>query len=260
MRVVSLNVNGLRSALSKGLLPWLRRQDADLICLQEVRAQPSDLPRAVTAPRGYHAHFLPAERPGYSGVALWSRRAPEQVLAPALWPDLREEGRYLRFDFSDLTVVSIYFPSGSSGEHRQAAKFRFLARCKRHLAALRAEGREVLLCGDFNIAHQKIDLENWRGNQDHSGFLPQERAWLDELYGALGYVDVFRALRPEPKLYSWWSNRGQAWTKNVGWRIDLQVATPGLARTAEQASIYTRKRFSDHAPVIIDYRWPFLRT
>jgi exodeoxyribonuclease-3 len=257
MRVVSLNVNGLRSALNKGLLPWLRRQDADLICLQEIRAEPENLRRAATAPRGYEAHYLPAQKKGYSGVALWSRRTPLAVHRPALWPELLEEGRWLQFDFKDFSIVSVYFPSGSSGEHRQAAKFRFLEHCHQHLSLLRRQGREFLLCGDLNIAHQKIDLENWRGNQDHSGFLPAERAWLDRLYGELGFVDVFRRLRPEPKLYTWWSNRGRAYEKNVGWRIDLQVATPGLAETASRAEIYTRRRFSDHAPVIIDYHWPF---
>ena len=257
MRVLSLNVNGLRSALKKGLLPWLRRQDADLICLQEVRAEPADLPRALTNPRGYEAHYLPAQKKGYSGVALWSRQAPLQVQRPDLWPELLEEGRWLQLDFQGFSIVSVYFPSGSSGEHRQAAKFRFLEHCYQHLSQLRREGREFLLCGDLNIAHQKIDLENWRGNQDHSGFLPAERAWLDRVYGELGFVDVFRHLRPEPKLYSWWSNRGRAYEKNVGWRIDLQVATPGLAQAAQAAAIYTRRRFSDHAPVIIDYQWPF---
>lgn len=257
MRVVSLNVNGLRSALKKGLLPWLRRQDADLICLQEVRAEPAELPRAVTAPRGYEAHYLTAQKKGYSGVALWSRLPPRQVQRPDLWPGLLSEGRWIQLDFPKFSVVSVYFPSGSSGEHRQEAKFRFLEHCYQHLAQLRQEGREFLLCGDLNIAHQKIDLENWRGNQDHSGFLPAEREWLDRVYGELGFVDVFRRLRPEPKLYSWWSNRGRAYEKNVGWRIDLQVATPGLAKTAVDAAIYTRRRFSDHAPVIIDYRWPF---
>jgi exodeoxyribonuclease-3 len=150
-------------------------------------------------------------------------------------------------------VVSLYLPSGSSGEERQAVKFKFMAAFLPHLRELRASGREVIVCGDWNIAHKEIDLKNWRGNKKNSGFLPEERAWLTRVFDEVGFVDVFRVLHPELEAYTWWSNRGQAWAKNVGWRIDYQIATPGMAQSARAASIYKDERFSDHAPLTVDY-------
>ena len=199
-----------------------------------------------------HAAFHPALRKGYSGVALYAKTAP-RIAAGFGHAEFDPEGRYLQADFADVSVISVYLPSGSSGPHRQASKFRFLDAFLPHLEKLVMSGREVVLCGDWNIAHQPIDLRNWRSNQKKSGFLPEERAWLTRVFQELGFVDVFRRVDPRPDQYTWWSNRGQAWKNNVGWRIDYQVATPRIAATARAASIYTNRRFSDHAPLVIDY-------
>ena len=256
MKIVSLNVNGLRSAARKGLYPWLAAQKADVVCLQEVKAQEADLEPAMLAPRGYLGHFHCAEKKGYAGVALYSRARPDRVITGFGVKEFDAEGRYLEAQFGKLAVVSVYLPSGSAGPHRQASKFRFLKAFLLHLKKLRARGGEVILCGDWNIAHKEIDLKNWRSNQKNSGFLPEERAWLTHVLDGLGFVDVFRRLNASPDQYTWWSNRGQAWAKNVGWRIDYQIATPGVAKTAKRESIYLKKRFSDHAPLIIEYDWP----
>lgn len=255
MRIVSINLNGIRAAAAKGFYGWLSRQDADVVCLQELRAQVEQLTAQMLAPRGYHGYFHDAEKQGYSGVAVYCRRQPDRIRMGMGWPDMDAEGRYIQADFGELSVTSVYLPSGTSGEARQAVKFSFLDRFMPFLHALRRDGREYILCGDWNIAHKEIDLKNWRANQKHSGFLPEERAWMEKLFNEVGFVDVFRRLNPEPEQYTWWSNRGQAWAKNVGWRIDYQVATPGIAQTARAESIYKRKRFSDHAPLIIDYEY-----
>jgi exodeoxyribonuclease-3 len=253
MRIITLNVNGIRSAERRGLAHWLARGDAwDVVCLQEIRASHPDIPRALRAPRKAHAAFHPAERSGYAGVALYSRAAPRFQTGFGS-REFDGEGRYLEAHFAELTVISVYLPSGSSGPHRQASKFRFLEEFLPHLAELRRCGREIVLCGDWNIAHQPIDLRNWRSNQKNSGFLPEEREWLTRVFDELGFVDVFRRIDPRPEQYTWWSNRGQSWAKNVGWRIDYQIATPGIAARAHAAAIYKRRRFSDHAPLIIDY-------
>jgi exodeoxyribonuclease-3 len=253
VRILSLNVNGIRSATAKGLASWLRAQKADVICLQEVRALPEQLPPELASLPLRHAHHHPAEKPGYSGVALYSRRRPDRVVQGLGWPDIDAEGRYLQADFGRLSVASVYVPSGSSSPHRQAVKFAFLDRFLDFLRRLRADGREYILCGDWNIAHRPIDLENWRSNQKNSGFLPEERAWLDHLFDSVGWVDAFRRANADPGQYTWWSNRGRAWEKNVGWRIDYQIVTPALAESIRAASIYKRKRFSDHAPLTIEY-------
>lgn len=253
MRVITLNVNGIRAAERKGLARWLARIEPwDVVCLQEVKAHDDDVPRSLRAPRRSRAAFHAAERKGYSGVGVYARGEPS-FSAGFGSAEFDAEGRYLRADFRDLTVVSLYLPSGSSGPHRQASKFRFLAEFLPHLAHLRASGREIILCGDWNIAHRNIDLTNWRSNQKNSGFLPEERAWLTRVFDELGFVDVFRRIDPRPEQYTWWSNRGEAWAKNVGWRIDYQIATPGIASRAHAASIYKNRRFSDHAPLVIDY-------
>jgi exodeoxyribonuclease-3 len=253
MRVITLNLNGLRSAARKGFYPWLRRQQADLVCLQELKAQRDQLVGREFWPPTFRCYYHPAERKGYSGVGIYCRREPDEVLEGIGWPDFDAEGRWIEARYGGLAVVSLYLPSGSSGEHRQAVKMAMLERLLPHLEELRASGREYLICGDWNIAHRPIDLKNWRGNQKNSGFLPDERAWLDRLFGPAGFVDAFRLVNPAPEQYTWWSNRGQAWAKNVGWRIDYQVATPLLAGTVRAADIYKRKRFSDHAPLTMDY-------
>ncbi|MDL1864511.1 exodeoxyribonuclease III [Betaproteobacteria bacterium PRO5] len=253
MRIITLNLNGLRSAAGKGLFDWLPRQEADVICVQELKAQQGDINGVMRVPDGYSGYFHCAEKKGYSGVGLYTRHSPDQIIEGTGIPEIDVEGRFLRVDFGNLTIISIYLPSGSSGEHRQAAKFFFMEHFFPLLQSLAECGREVLLCGDWNIAHKAIDLKNWRSNQKNSGFLPEERAWLSVVFDELKLVDVFRKINPEPDQYTWWSNRGQAWAKNVGWRIDYQIATPGLAATATGVSIYKAERFSDHAPLTIDY-------
>jgi len=256
-RIITVNANGIRSADTKGLFRWLARVEPDVVCLQEVKAHEADIPAALRLPPGMHAHFHCAEKKGYSGAALYSTRKPRSVKVGFGAPEFDTEGRYVEAEFATTTVVSVYFPSGSSSPERQAAKFRFLALFAPHLARLReqarAEGREVVLCGDVNIAHREIDLKNWKSNQKNSGFLPEERAWLSTQLDQHGWVDVFRTLDPRPEQYTWWSQRGRARENNVGWRIDYQLATPGLAARAKSTSIYTAKRFSDHAPLIVDY-------
>jgi exodeoxyribonuclease-3 len=255
VRVVTLNLNGIRSAYAKGFPLWLARQKADVVCLQEIKAQAADLTAKMLNPAGYYGYFHYAEKKGYSGVGIYARRQPDQIIEGLGVKDIDAEGRYIELVFGKLSVVSVYLPSGSSGEHRQAAKFGFMKRFYPHLAKLAQTGREVILCGDWNVAHREIDLKNWKSNQKNSGFLPAERAWLTRVFDELGWVDVYRRLYPEAtgEGYTWWSNRGQAWAKNVGWRIDYQIATPGIAAQAGKASIYKEKRFSDHAPLSIDY-------
>jgi exodeoxyribonuclease III len=228
-------------------------QGADILCVQELKAQAGDITGEIASPDGYQSYFHCAEKKGYSGVGIYARRQPDKVMEGLGVPEIDAEGRYLRTDFGPLSVISIYFPSGSSGEHRQAAKFFFLDRFFPMLRELANCGREIILCGDWNIAHKEIDLKNWRSNQKNSGFLPEERAWLSEVFQDLGFVDIFRRINEQPEQYTWWSNRGQAWAKNVGWRIDYQIATPGIAARATAVSIYKTERFSDHSPLIIDY-------
>ena len=257
IRIITLNLNGIRSATRKGWLEWAAQQDADVFCVQEVKAQLPDLDesmQALAGPKGrLQGHFHFAEKKGYSGVGVYARKTPRSVRIGFGDAEFDAEGRYVETDFGPYTVVSMYLPSGSSSEERQQAKFRFLEVFRPHLADLKASGREVILCGDLNIAHKEIDLRNWKSNQKNSGFLPEERAWLSSVFDDLGFVDVFRTLDPAPERYTWWSNRGQAWAKNVGWRLDYQIATPGVAATAKRAAIYVEQRFSDHAPVTIDY-------
>lgn len=255
LRIISLNLNGIRSAWNKNVLPWVVAQNADIICLQELKAQLPDLSAEMRSPDGMHAFYHCAEKKGYSGVGIWSRQQPDRVVEGFDGGEFDAEGRFIRADFGNLSVISLYLPSGSSSPERQEAKFRFLDVFYPQMQALRDEGREIVLCGDWNIAHREIDLRNWKSNQKNSGFLPEERAWLSRLFDEQGWVDVYRHLYPavEGEAYTWWSNRGQAWAKNVGWRIDYQIATPAIAAQAKSASVYKGERFSDHAPLIVDY-------
>jgi exodeoxyribonuclease-3 len=257
MRVLTLNCNGIRSAARKGFFDWLPGQQVDVVCLQETRAATEDLCAAHFRPHGWHCEYLPATRKGYSGVALYARRPPDRVIRGFGSSEFDAEGRYLEAQFGRLSVVSLYMPSGSAGPERQQAKFRFLAEFMPHLERLRRRRREYLLCGDFNIAHRPIDLKNWRANQKNSGFLPEERAWLDRLFNGGRYVDAFRVVNAAEHQYTWWSNRGQARAKNVGWRIDYQIASDALAAKVRSAHIHTATRFSDHAPLILDYDHAF---
>jgi exodeoxyribonuclease-3 len=252
-RIVTLNANGIRSAAGKGLFEWVEQTEPDVLCLQEVKAHEADIPEQYRFPDRLHGYFHCAQKKGYSGTALYAKKQPRSVRLGFGSSEFDSEGRYVEAQFGKLTVISIYFPSGSSSPQRQEAKYRFLDQLYPHLQTLSGSGREVILCGDVNIAHKEIDLKNWRSNQKNSGFLPQERAWLSKVLEEQGWVDVFRRLDPRPEQYTWWSNRGQAWAKNVGWRIDYQIATPGISSKARKAEIYTATRFSDHAPLIIDY-------
>ena len=229
------------------------KQAADVVCLQEIKAQTEQLDARTLQPDGYYGFFNSAEKKGYSGVALYSRREPDKVADHLGWDIADREGRFLQADYPGVSVVSLYLPSGTSGEERQAVKYDFLARFEAVLTAMRRQGREVIICGDWNIAHKEIDLKNWRSNRKNSGFLPEERAWMDKVFGEFGMVDAFRVVNQEAEQYTWWSNRGQSWAKNVGWRIDYQVVTPGLADRIKSSSIYKQQRFSDHAPLTIDY-------
>ena len=270
LRIITLNLNGIRSAWSKGVYPWLLEQGADIVCFQELKAHHDDLGDEMIKPEGFHAYYHFAEKRGYSGVGLWCRKKPNNIvggfnklattdfygaLNPVHLQEFGAEGRYLRADFSNFSVISLYLPSGSSSPLRQAAKFRFMEAFYPHLMQLGQNGFPTVVCGDLNIAHQEIDLYNWKSNQKNSGFLPEERHWIGQILGSAGWHDVYRKLYPEAReeCYTWWSNRGQARAKNVGWRLDYQLATSTLAEVARNAKVYKGHRFSDHAPVIVDY-------
>ncbi len=263
MRVISFNANGIRSAARKGFFDWLREQDADVVCIQEVRAQQSQLQDPIFYPEGYDCHYFDAERKGYSGTAIYCRGEEPQFSRGLGWEPADSEGRWLQADCPGLSIVSLYMPSGSAGEERQAVKFAFMEQLKAELQALykghRRRRREYIICADWNICHREIDLENWRANRDSSGFLPEERAWLDHLYEEVGWVDSFRAVEPGAKQYTWWSNRGRARENNVGWRLDYQLVTPGLAQRVQRAHIFRDQVFSDHAPLMMDYDMTLLR-
>ena len=255
MRIITANLNGIRAAANKGFFEWMVRQDADIVCVQETKAQEHQLEAERHYPGGYHAYFFDAGKKGYSGVAIYSRREPDRVIRGLGegFEDMDAEGRYIQADFGKLSVASLYLPSGSSREERQQVKFSFMERYTEVLKAQRRKRREYVICGDWNIVHKEIDIRNWKSNQKNSGCLPEERAWLDQVFGPLGYVDAFRVVDPRPEQYTWWSNRGNARANNVGWRIDYQVITPGLADKVVAASIYKDEWFSDHAPLTIDY-------
>jgi exodeoxyribonuclease-3 len=253
-KIISANLNGIRSAAKKGFFEWMAKQNADFVCVQELKAQASDMTSEFLSPDGYFGYFHYAEKKGYSGVGVYSKTQPDTVRIGFGNPEFDAEGRYVECNFGNVSVISVYCPSGSSSEERQLAKFRFMEVFMPHLAELKASGREVVICGDWNIAHKEIDLKNWKGNKKNSGFLPEERAWLSRVFDEIGLVDAFRLVDPRAEQYTWWSNRGQAWAKNVGWRIDYHVATTGIAAKAHAVSIYKDERFSDHAPLTIDYK------
>ncbi|HPQ96279.1 MAG: exodeoxyribonuclease III [Thiothrix sp.] len=257
MRIITANVNGIRSAAKKGFFDWMLAQDADVVCIQETKAQVHQLEqqRALFFPEGYHCYYHDAEKKGYSGVALYCRREPDELIIGMGNPVFDREGRYLEARFGNLGVASLYLPSGSSREERQLVKYRCMDYFETVLQQRVVAGRDLVVCGDWNIAHKNEDIRNWKSNQNTSGFLPQERAWLDKLFDDWGFVDAFRELPQPAHAYTWWSNRGQAWAKNVGWRIDYHVLSPSLGGTVESTGIYKEERFSDHAPLVIDYRF-----
>jgi len=254
MRVLSLNTNGLRAAVRKGFYDWLPSQEADSVCLQEIKVRPEQLSEAERAPAGYHSFYEPGERKGHSGVAVFTREQPDEVIHGFGSAEFDPEGRYIEARLGNLSVVSLYVPAGTSSKVRLAAKFRFMKEFSAHLTNLAATGRDYIICGDWNIAHKEIDLTNDKSNRKNSGFLPEERAWLDEVFGPIGFVDAFREVTQEPCQYTWWSTRHPtARDRNVGWRLDYQVVTPDLGSRARAASITRDPPFSDHAPLTIDY-------
>jgi exodeoxyribonuclease-3 len=252
-KIITCNTNGIRAAARKGFFDWLQKEQADVVCIQETKAQEGQLTDPVFSPDGYHCYYNDAIKKGYSGTALYSKVKPQRVITSLGWDPADSEGRYLQADFKGLSVISLYMPSGSSSEEVLQKKLRFMDIFMDHLRVLRRKRREFIICADWNICHQQIDLKNWRSNQKNSGFLPQERAWLDVLYDEVGYIDSFRLVNTESEQYTWWSNRGQAWAKNVGWRLDYQVISPKLADKVKAADIYKEQRFSDHAPQIMEY-------
>jgi exodeoxyribonuclease-3 len=253
MRIMTFNCNGIRAAARKGFFDWLPEADVDVVCLQETKAQIDQLSDPVFHPEGYHCHYFDAVKKGYSGTALYSRIKPKKVKKGLGFELADTEGRYIQGDYDGLSIASLYLPSGSSGDERQVRKISFMDDFMKHMKKLSKSKREIIVCADWNICHKEIDLKNWRPNRKNSGFLPEEREWLDVLYDEAGYVDAFRRVNEEADQYSWWSNRGQARANNVGWRLDYQVVTEGIAKKAKAGEIYTAQNFSDHAPVILDY-------
>ncbi len=254
MKIITFNANGLRSATTKGFFDWFGDQQADVLCVQETKAQEHQLADACFRPGGYHCHFRDAtSKKGYSGVAVYSKRQPDEVRTALGWADFDEEGRYIEARFGELSVVSLYFPSGSSGDERQQFKFRCMDWFAPILEGWLGSGRQYVICGDWNIVHTRKDIKNWTSNQKNSGCLPEERAWLDVLFQKQGWVDSYRHLRPEGEDYTWWSQRGAARAKDVGWRIDYQVVTPNLRDRLQACAITREPRFSDHAPFAVEY-------
>lgn len=269
MKVISLNLNGIRAAGRKGVYEWLAKVDADVVCLQELKAQPDQIEGAPYHPEGYHTYFHAAEKKGYSGVGIYCKQKPDNVRVGLGkgFEDVDSEGRYIQADFGDLSVASLYMPSGSSKEERQAFKIDMMTRMEPEFEKMISSGRQWILCGDWNIVHKKRDIKNWRGNQKRSGFLPEERQWMDWMFGEqnpeleggrgghAGFYDAFRELNDQDEQYTWWSNRGQAWANNTGWRIDYQIITENLVPKLVPGSelIYKDERFSDHAPLVIEY-------
>lgn len=255
IKVITINTNGIRAASRKGFFSWLKKEDPDVVCIQETKAQVHQLEAEEFHPLGYHCVYNDAIKKGYSGTALYSKVEPKKIHTQLGWESADTEGRYIQADFKDLSVISLYMPSGSSSDAAQKKKFEFLDKFLPHLKMLKRKRREFIICADWNICHREIDLKNWKANQKNSGFLPEERAWLDQLFDNVGYIDAFRLLHPDEAIYTWWSNRGRAWDNNVGWRLDYQLITPGLKDKVKSAQVYRDERFSDHAPCIFEYDW-----
>lgn len=234
-------------------MDWMQSQDADVVCLQEIKAQQHQLTDFQFHPEGWHVEFFPAERPGYSGTAVYSRQKPDAVIRGLGFPLCDSEGRWLECRFGELSVVSLYLPSGSASDEAQARKDLFLGQLMPLMRQWRQQNRSMIICGDWNMAHKEIDIKNWKGNLKNSGFLPHERAWLSELFDEVGWVDAFRIIDQRPEQYTWWSNRGQAWAKNVGWRIDYHIVSPDWRDQIRGSGIYREQKFSDHAPLTLEY-------
>lgn len=253
MKIITLNANGIRAAQRKGMFEWFKKQDADVLCIQETKAQLNQLDPNLFIPQGYHFYQSDAVKKGYSGVSIYSKHEPKTVQYGLDWEAFDYEGRWIQVDLGHVIVVSLYLPSGSAKEERQEFKYVCMDRLEPVLKQLKASGKPFVVCGDWNIAHKKIDIKNWRGNQKNSGFLPQEREWLTKLFDEMGLVDAFREVDEREEQYTWWSNRGQAWANNTGWRIDYHITSSCLKGKVKAAEIYKDERFSDHAPLIIEY-------
>lgn len=254
MKVISANLNGIRAAARKGFFDWMQAESPDVVCIQETKAQLEQLDDPVFSPEGYFRYFFDAEKKGYSGTAIYTKKVPDKVITGLGWDVADNEGRYIQADFGDLSIASLYLPSGSSKDDRQLLKMEFLEQITPLLKDMARSSRKYIICGDWNIVHKKIDIKNFNGNKKRSGCLPEERAWMDQLFGEeIGMVDAFRVLNQEAEQYTWWSNRGQAWANNTGWRIDYQVISASLAEQLQSTSIYKEERFSDHAPLLMNY-------
>ena len=255
MKIITLNLNGIRAASRKGFFEWLHKEQPEYVCLQELKAHEIDLTDTMMNPKGYFGYFSFAQKKGYSGVGIYSKTKPEKVISNSGIKLLDEEGRFIQVSTKILDLISLYLPSGSSGDERQQYKFKVMEHFYKFLSAKIKTEKAVLICGDFNIAHHEIDLKNYKGNRKNSGFLPEEREWMTNILSKLGWVDVYRSLYPErgDEGYTWWSNRGQAWAKNVGWRIDYHLANLNFYEKATWGNVFKAERFSDHARLIIDY-------
>ncbi|MEZ4744225.1 MAG: exodeoxyribonuclease III [Bdellovibrionota bacterium] len=253
MKVVSCNVNGIRSAAKKGFYQWLESLQADFICLQEIRAQKEQIPEMPDRLKSYHAAYSFAEKPGYSGVAIYTRHKPDEIIDTMGMKTMDQEGRFIQVNIGNLSIASVYFPSGSAREERQAIKYSFMDKFEEILIQNKKNSRKYIFCGDYNIAHKKIDIKNWRSNQKNSGFLPEERQWMDKIIDKVGYIDAFRVKNKNEGEYTWWSNRGNAYANNVGWRIDYQLISNSLKDSVKKVETFKDEKFSDHAPLIIDY-------
>ena len=253
MKVITINVCGIRSSQKKGIFDWLSRSKADHICMQETRALEEQIDNDDFILKGYTRYMNIAVKKGYSGVAIYSKHKPSEIISTFSKSIFEEEGRFISLEFGKYIIASIYFPSGSSGDERQKQKYVFMDVFEKYLIKIKSRDKPSIICGDWNIVHKEIDIKNWKSNQKNSGCLPEERAWLDKVFDGLGYIDAFRVVNKKADNYTWWSNRGRAWDNNVGWRIDYQVLTPGSHIKIKNAQIYKKERFSDHSPLIMNY-------
>ena len=253
MNIISYNVNGIRAAINKGFVDWLKRESPDVICLQEIKANQEQVEISQIENLGYNTFWFSAQKKGYSGVAIYSKHKPSEIISTFSKSIFEEEGRFISLEFGKYIIASIYFPSGSSGEERQKMKYEFMDLFEKYVKKEMKKRKMLILCGDYNIAHTKDDIKNWRSNQKNSGFLPEERAWMTKLIDQIGLVDAFRVKCKQNDIYTWWSNRGNAYNNNVGWRIDYQMVTSSLLDKINKVYVYKGKKFSDHAPLVIDY-------
>jgi exodeoxyribonuclease-3 len=254
MKITTANTNGIRAAQKKGFFEWLQKANPDVVCIQETKAQVHQLKPEIFMPEGYHCFYHDAEKKGYSGTAIYSKIEPQSVKTGIGWDEFDNEGRWLEADLGNLTVVSLYLPSGTSGDIRQDFKYQSMERLEQEFERLKNSGKPFVICGDWNIVHKEIDIKNWKGNQKNSGCLPEERAWLTKLFDEIDLLDAFRAVNQEPHNYTWWSNRGQAYANNVGWRIDYHITSQDLKDKIISAEIYKDEKFSDHAPLTLEYQ------